>query len=353
MKVFILFRSRLQKFLVYCLVLICKINSKNKFSLLLFNLSIKFSGGHVFRETQNIKKIILDFIRNNQIRYNKLNEIILKDNDQNYLDKLKSEGIVNITDLMISQSDVEYVNSYFNNTKYFYDSHTPLVKNRKTLGEKPTGAYASYDFNTQLNCTPILKACLNQQILSIAQNYLGTVPLLFSLNTFKTFPDQEAEAFTHSFHRDLDNLLWVVFFVYWTKTSENDGGFQQIKFTHSISKNFKYDNTKYESPQDFIFNTIPGYNKDEEYLDFFDKNDIASSYGDPGTVTACDTFGLHRGMPVKTPRLVTWLRYGPISSRQKLEKASYYKSKAKLTHENRKLVKSSLHKQILNDLVEF
>ena len=351
---FILFRSYIRRFWVYFLVLVCKTNSNNKFSLLLFNLSLKFSGKQLLLPNQLnelTKKIVVDFIRNNQIRYNKLNEIILKDNDKNYIDKLKDEGIVSITDLMINKSDVEYVNSYFDNTKYFYDSHTPLLKNRKMLGEKPTGAYASYDFNTQLNCTPILKACLNQKILSIAQNYLGTVPLLFSVNTFKTFPDQEA--FTHSFHRDLDNLLWVVFFVYWTKTSANDGGFQQIKFTHSISKNSKYDNTKYKSPEDFIFNTIPGYNKDKEYLDFFDKNDIVSSYGDPGTVTACDTFGLHRGMPVKTPRLVTWLRYGPISSRQKFEKESYYENKAKLTHKNRKFVKSSLHKQILNDLVEF
>ena len=89
--------------------------------------------------------------------------------------------------------------------KHFYDSHTPIISNRKNFDQKPSGAYMSYDLNTQLNCKPLLELCLNEKIIKSAQKYLECPPILFSINTFKTLPNQKA--FTHSFHRDLDDFL--------------------------------------------------------------------------------------------------------------------------------------------------
>ena len=119
------------------------------------------------------------------------------------------------------------------NYSNFYDSHVPQQNNRKNLNEKPSGAYKSYDYETQLNNSTLLKLCVNEKIVKIAEEYLGVVPKIFSINTFTTLPGQKA--FTHNFHRDIDNLKWLVVFIYWTDTSSDDGAFQQIKFTHKPS----------------------------------------------------------------------------------------------------------------------
>ena len=56
-------------------------------------------------------------------------------------------------------------------------------------------------------------------------------------------------------------------------------------------------------------------------------------------------------MPVKTPRLVTWIRYGNFISRQKQNKAPDLEHKAKLNEKNKTIYKSSKYKDVLVDLV--
>ena len=82
-------------------------------------------------------------------------------------------------------------------------------------------------------CLPILKLCLNKRVISIAEKYLETFPILYSVNTFRTLPKKTA--FTHGFHRDVENLKMLVFFVFWTDTNKNDGAFEQINYTHKQS----------------------------------------------------------------------------------------------------------------------
>jgi len=60
---------------------------------------------------------------------------------------------------------------------------------------------------------------------------------------------------------------------------------------------------------EFFNKTIPGYGKDDLYTSFLSQ-DIESVYGASGSVYGIDNFGLHRGTPTKTPRLVTWVRFG-------------------------------------------
>ena len=43
-------------------------------------------------------------------------------------------------------------------------------------------------------------------------------------------PDKTA--FTHGFHRDLDDFLWLTVFVYWTDTFEDDGAFEPVFYNH-------------------------------------------------------------------------------------------------------------------------
>ena len=68
---------------------------------------------------------------------------------------------------------------------------------------------------------------------------------------------------------------------------------------------------------------------------------------------ACDTLGLHRGTPVKKNRLVTWIRYGVMKSRQKnLNTAETLSNKVTLSRENMSILKSSKFKDVLSDIVK-
>ena len=102
-----------------------------------------------------------------------------------------------------------------------------------------------------------------------------------------------------------------------------------------------------------ILNTIPGFGKCELYEKLFEKN-IVRTYGSDCKILACDPFGLHRGTPVKSPRMVTWIRFGNSISRQKMVSAEETKfKKASLNDECREIFLKSKFRFLLNDFVNY
>ncbi len=315
----------------------------NRFYLFILELA----GENIYFVNQNKKDLIIGKVRKiNQkkiIYYEPSIEI------DNYVKNLNDSGICSELDIGLSENESNYVLDYFSK-KHFYDSHTPIISNRKNFDQKPSGAYMSYDLNTQLNCKPLLELCLNEKIIKSAQKYLECPPILFSINTFKTLPNQKA--FTHSFHRDLDDFLWLTVFVYWTNTTASDGAFEQIKCTHRktefieniIEKNFK--GLNYDS---FYRKTL-GYDNFsyEDYIKIFGNENVCNIYGNKGKVVFADTAGLHRGTKVINERLVTWLRYGITGSRQK----NYaYEKQVKLDPENQSIFNKSKNKAVLKNIL--
>lgn len=339
-------------------VYISRFSPQNKFIIFLFDFFNEKCSDLIYFIKYNKKIQIINFIKKRQEiesselvnKYKKqkvdLNlEIILK--------SLNNVGISDNINIEISQNEIDnFVNQM--NCSNFYDSHVPQQNNRKNLNEKPSGAYKSYDYETQLNNSTLLKLCVNEKIVKIAEEYLGVVPKIFSINTFTTLPGQKA--FTHNFHRDIDNLKWLVVFIYWTDTSSDDGAFQQIKFTHKPSAKLesilKKDPKIFSSNFDNFFKRSLGYVQSDNYIRLFN-DQINSIYGRAGTIVACDTLGLHRGTPVKKNRLVTWIRYGVMKSRQKnLNTAETLSNKVTLSRENMSILNSSKFKDVLSDIVK-
>ena len=323
----------------------------------IFNLLYDISGQRIYYETEKNKlfftKVISRFqkTKKNFLKFNKA------DTDFKVLKTLQDVGISKLESFKLDDNIVSNVNNYFKNTKYFYEGHIPIPENRKPNGQKPNSLYTSYDLTTQLNCSDLLKICLDKRLISLAQEYIGSTPRLYSLNTFKTLPSKhplDEKHFTHEFHRDIDNIKWVVFFIFWTDTTRDNGGFQQIKYSHSHSKKLKdliINKSSFNNIENFFKNTIPGYGLDEEYKKIFE-DDVFHGYGKSGNIISCDTFGLHKGMPVQTPRLVTWIRYGSFISRQKYNKSPDLENKAVLNEKNKKLFLSSNYNSVLKDVVE-
>jgi len=354
----ILFRinSFFYKFIIFLLKAISFLKFDFNLSWYLFRLLFIISGQKIYYETEKNKYYFIKAI--NKFQKNRKNLYFFKSDqlDGIVLKNLKNEGISRYDAFKINENVISNVNIYFKNAEHYYESHSPIPKNKKLKHEKTESLYTSYDLTTQLNCSDLLSICLDERLISIAQNYIGSAPRLYSLNTFKTLPSNNIsneKYFTHEFHRDVDNLKWVVFFIFWTDTDKDNGGFQQIKYSHSNSQKLNSlikSKSKFNTSEKFIQKTIPGYGMDDEYEKIFNE-EIFHCYGKSGTIISCDTFGLHKGMPVKTPRLVTWIRYGNFISRQKQNKAPDLEHKAKLNEKNKTIYKSSKYKDVLVDLV--
>lgn len=295
---------------------------RNYIFLLSYFMSIllNLSGDRIYFCTYKKKEVLVKYL--NILNKEKLNydNMALSKEDNKILSEIKSNGISSNFNLNLKDDEIANVKKYFKKSD-FYDSHTPLKKNKKENSQTPSGAYISFDNFTQLNCEVLLKCCLNDRIVNLAAKYLGSFPYLYGLNTFVTFPN--SEGFTHTYHRDHDNIKWLVFFINWTDTFIDNGAFQQLLYTHSPSPMFnKYflNNDRFKNFDDFVNKSL-GY--ESEFIENKEKdkdmkNLVFSSFGKAGSITVCDTFGLHRGTPVKNPRLVTWIRFGVRQGRHNL-----------------------------------
>ena len=306
---------------------------KNSLVKRLFDYLVKYVGESVYFESHKDREILTSYI-------SKINSLTIKNNQKfnnvavnKEIDKvvlnLQKEGIDENINIQIPDYEREEFIKYIENSN-FHDAHVKSDKQTKKSDEKVLGPYKSYNYSIQLNNPTLLKICLNPTLLKIAQLYLGCPPVLDSINTFVTLPPNlhatEEFPHTHEFHRDTNNLKQIVFFIYWTKTTYNDGAFDYIKYTHKPSKYLSDCLNKYPSNfngdcEKFLKNTIPGFAKCEFYEKLFEK-DILRTYGSDCKIVACDPIGLHRGTPVISPRMVTWVRFGVTTSRQILVSSS-------------------------------
>jgi len=349
-----IFFSKISTFIV---VFISSFSPRNKLVNSLFDFFKGKSLEFIYFVNYNNKKKILNYLKKRQEI--EKSELLSRYRDQKIepdmelvLNDLNKTGISENLDIKIEKDEIEEFVKQMSSS-YFYDNHVPLKKDRKNPENKPKGAYKSYDYHTQLNNPTLLRLCLNEKIVKIAEEYLGVAPKIFSINTFNTLPGQKA--FTHDFHRDIDNLKWIVFFVYWTNTSADNGAFEQINFTHKPSNELENllnkDSKIFSNNFDKFFKNSIGYGQNDNYMRLF-KNEIKSVYGNAGKIVACDTLGLHRGTPVKYERLVTWIRYGVMNSRQKiLNVEETLDDKIILDSQNMKILENSKFKDVLSDIV--
>lgn len=137
-------------------------------------------------------------------------------------------------------------------------------------------------------------------ILSLAQDYLGSAPILDIATSWFSFPvgRSSSEAATE-FHFDLDRTKWVKVFYFLTDVDERTGAHLFIPGSQSDGA----------IPSDIL---RKGYSRlaDEEVARAFPKNSWASMQGAAGTILLEDTRGLHKGMPLlEGHRLVLQFQY--------------------------------------------
>lgn len=207
-----------------------------------------------------------------------------------------------------------------------YAGHVPAQSDgipRLPLEAAKVSTYGSYRLLDSVVAPHLVEFALHPQIVALAAEYLGCRPLLYSINTFWTFPRDEP-GLTHGFHRDEDDYRFLAVFLYLTEVEVGEGELYFIEGTHNgqtvgtqVRPRWLKRVLRFVRPgiattaEEFRrLNGGTGYGYDTYYAKLF-RDRIRRVDGPAGTAIAADTFGLHRGTPPRTrARLVTWFRYG-------------------------------------------
>ena len=187
--------------------------------------------------------------------------------------------------------------------KYISDHYKSL--NEEILDLKAIKAVKfAYFKNDLINIREIQELALSKELLLIAQNYLGSLPILDIIECWWSFPPSGSsiksdDTAAQMWHFDMDRTKWVKVFFYLTDCQINNGPHVFIEKSH---KN----------------NEIPfsirkkGYSRVEDDLIFknFPFERIKTITGKKGSLIAEDTRGLHKGQTVKEgSRLVLQFQY--------------------------------------------
>tara|TARA_B110000027_G_scaffold14605_1_gene14459 strand:- start:119 stop:1132 length:1014 start_codon:yes stop_codon:yes gene_type:complete len=235
----------------------------------------------------------------------------------NDLDSLKKNGFIE-NPLIISSTQVnEIVN--FLKLKPMHDPEQGLA-GYFFYNDKPKNIKRGFYKCEDVVCAPnILNIANDQKLLSIAYNYFGAIPKIDYVGSWWSFPSN-TPALTQSFHRDVDTLNSLKFFVYLSDVDYESGPHVYIKGSHNSS----YETSKGKQ------------HDDNELKKKFKNTDIISFEGKSGYSFIADTFGFHKGLiPSRKNRLILQIIYTlkstpfgpkkPFVTKEDLKKLDFYK----------------------------
>ena len=235
-----------------------------------------------------LKKIEKFFYR----RRTDLKEYFVNDNlEKNNLSSFVNQGII-LNPILIKQDEALNIKNSLNN----FLCHDPEDNEKGffKLDEKPEGILRAYYKCEDLVRVPaIIKIANNPQVLGYVSKYLGALPSIDSIYAWWSFPS-EGKALTQSYHRDIDTLHAIKFFIYLTDVDSGSGPHVYIKSSMKSNIDTKKDKS----------------HSDEEIESYYSKDKIMNITGKAGFNFLGDTFSFHKGLtPSSKPRLLLQIYY--------------------------------------------
>jgi hypothetical protein len=149
------------------------------------------------------------------------------------------------------------------------DAHTLVVPDKNVVG-----------------CPHLLDIANHPTILGAVEGIFGCKPTIGYISAWWSIPTADGKPrHAENFHRDVDDVNFIKLFIYVTDVAAENGPHEYIRGSHDL-------------PQ---LNDIKRYT-DDEVLSAFGKERLMSFTGRAGTVFLENTFGLHRGQPVRAGR---------------------------------------------------
>jgi hypothetical protein len=205
--------------------------------------------------------------------------------------ELINDGIIE-NPISINEMQVQEISNYLSDKL----CHDPEVRNSpyfKIADASSEVKKAYYMCEDLVNAPHVLAIANNDLLVSCVSDYFGAVPSIDYIGAWWSLPSI-TPSLTQSFHRDIDTLHSLKFFIYLTDVDVKAGPHVYIKG----SSNSNFDSTKDKM------------HSDDEIINFFDKTKITELTGPSGFCFLADTFGLHKGMiPTESPRLLLQIIY--------------------------------------------
>jgi hypothetical protein len=116
-----------------------------------------------------------------------------------------------------------------------HDAHI-TTEAAPSLDQVPAGHnYACYKYLDLWSCPHILEAAIRDEIIDLAQGYLGCTPTLYSVNAFWSLPNRTPHKATQLFHRDLEDARSIVVFTLLTPVAEpHEGAHYYVERSHDL-----------------------------------------------------------------------------------------------------------------------
>ena len=207
------------------------------------------------------------------------------------LDKLLDEGIIE-NPLKIEEEATKQIKEFLENKLCHdpEDSNSTYFK----IGDANSKIKKAYYMCEDVVRAPhVIEIANNPVLLSYVSEYFGALPSIDYIGAWWSLPS-EVPSLTQSFHRDIDTLHSLKFFIYLTEVNKKTGPHIYIKGSSR---------SKFNSIKDRM-------HSDSEITEFFEERKILELEGPQGYCFLADTFGLHKGLvPTDSPRLLLQVIY--------------------------------------------
>jgi tetratricopeptide (TPR) repeat protein len=230
-------------------------------------------------------------------------------------DHLRQGGFASLGRLLDAEQ-VEEIHQYFR-TKQTYNSLLPDLGDgvlRPIEETSKKSNYACYQSSDIVKAPHLMEIFSNPAVTQLAGHILDCQPTLYSVNVWWSFPQETPSQHAQSFHRDIDDFMFITLFIYLTDVDMDSGAHVYCRETHDFD--ILEANLARRHPG---HNDVPGLTQqffDETYgmdglMERYLAHNRETVCGPAGTAFMADTFGLHKGfLPKHRPRLMCWARFG-------------------------------------------
>jgi hypothetical protein len=135
-------------------------------------------------------------------------------------------------------------------------------------------------------CPHLLDVANHPVILATVEGVFGCKPTVGSMSSWWSIPTRDGvPRHAENFHRDVDDVHFLKLFIYLDEVGPSSGPHEYVRGSAGIDK----------------LNAIKRYS-DQEVFAAFGRERLVTFTGPAGTVFLENTFGLHRGQPVRAGR---------------------------------------------------
>ena len=207
-----------------------------------------------------------------------------------------------------------------------YGAHVAAQSDGLVL-ENDSSEFACYGLSDIAATPHVIEIANDPGLISLAEQYLGCVPTIYSLNIWWSRPaPDEGTRTTQSFHRDIDDFKFLSLFIYLSDVTMETGPHQYAIGTHTndglanvLAQSLDLPDTReletiQRSPE--FSAVLENLNRGQsdlspEHAKSIVGDNYKSYIGSAGTGLIMSPAGFHKGLtPRSDARLMLWVRYG-------------------------------------------